>query len=146
MFRSTACITNSSESVLLPPEGDSLPIRHYFVQGPLLLTWSGPDIANDTDPTPPKPILYQSKNALLIENNYFNITCFHDTITQRNATHRPAHEADVGRPCPRAHCHLYARGSMHLIRSHQRVVHAALVVGYVVLLSYAGWIFTHLAP
>lgn len=32
---------------------------------------------------------------------------------------------------------------MHLIRAHQRAVHAALVVSYVALLSYAGWIVTH---
>ncbi|NIJ75613.1 hypothetical protein FHT08_000661 [Xanthomonas campestris] len=33
---------------------------------------------------------------------------------------------------------------MHLIRVHQRAVHTALFVSYIALLSYAGWIFTHL--
>lgn len=34
--------------------------------------------------------------------------------------------------------------SMYLIRAHQRAVQSALIVGYVFLLGWAGWLFTHL--
>ncbi len=33
---------------------------------------------------------------------------------------------------------------MYLIRAHQRAVQSALIVGYVFLLGWAGWLFTHL--
>lgn len=68
----------------------------------------------------------------------------HHHLAGREAM-RPLHLTGCrAHPLPAWPMALVCEGSMHLIRVHQRAVHTALFVSYIALLSYAGWIFTHL--